>query len=132
MIRCHSIITGLLAAGLLITSGCAIQYYDPDTQTEHLWGFGHMKMRIAPPVEGVQALVKGKEVIGASIGFGGADGHFLLGWNSYKQVQIVGESTSIRLEWPTSDPFDIRVGTCPPFLKDCKNDEINQNKGVKE
>jgi len=125
-------IWGLVALAQMCMSGCAIQYYDSATQTEHLWGFGHMKMRVAPPVDGVQALYKGKEVIGASIGFGGVDDHFLLGWNSYKQLTIIGKSTSIRLEWPDSDLFNVRVGTCPPFLKDCATSEKIITKGENE
>jgi hypothetical protein len=42
----------LLIAGVFLVpfvcSGCAVHYYSASTGTEHLWGFGHLKMRAVP------------------------------------------------------------------------------------
>ncbi len=36
----------LLLLTIVGQGGCAVQYYDPATQTDHLWGVGHFKMRV--------------------------------------------------------------------------------------
>ena len=95
-----------------------MQYYDIATQTEHLWGLGHFRMQVKSPNEGVKAIVKGSNVIGASVKMGADDYHMLFGWNSTSQISVVSEEASVRLEWPTSDMFSVRVGSRPPFLPD--------------
>ena len=109
----------------LVCGGCAVQYYDKTTQTEHLWGVGHFKMKVAPTSEGVQAIVKGNEVLGASVKVGADDYHVILGWSRTSQMSVINESTSVRLEWPTNDLFTVRVGTRPPFLQD--DEDLNPN-----
>jgi len=94
--------------------GCAMHYYDKATGTEHLWGFGHLKMKSAPPNEGVQAVVKGTETLGFSLGAGQEDYHIGLGWD-YRRRIVVGSNASVRLEWPNGNFFNVRVGTVPPF-----------------
>jgi hypothetical protein len=108
----------LLLLMLFINSSCAVQYYDKTTQTEHLWGIGHFKMKVAPPIEGLQAVFKSNEVVGASVKVGADDSHLVLGWNNASQMYVVNESASVRLEWPNSDMFSVRVGSKPPFLFD--------------
>jgi hypothetical protein len=119
----HTCLLLLLAS--LVSEGCAVQYYDKATQTEHLWGVGHFKMKAAPPNEGVQATVKGVEVLGASIKFGDDDTHLMVGWNKTSQLAVVSEGASVRLEWPNSDMFSVRVGSLPPFLSDGKGIDSN-------
>lgn len=102
----------------IMSGGCAIQYYDKATQTEHLWGIGHMKMKVAPANEGVKAIVKSTEVAGASITIGNDESNILLGWNNFTRLYVTSESASVRLLWPSSDLFSVRVGSRPPFLSD--------------
>lgn len=102
-------------AFILQNAGCAVQYFDTTTQTEHLWGFGHFKMKTLAPTEQVQATVKGVEIIGASIKAGADDYHLMFGWNSTTQMNVLSEGASVRLEWPNSSLFSVRVGSKPPF-----------------
>ena len=99
-----------LVALALGAGGCAVHYFDTKTGTEHLWGFGHMKMKAAPPNEGVQAVVKGTETLGCDIGGGQAEYHVGLGWD-YRRLIIISSNASVRLEWPNADFFNVRVGT---------------------
>ena len=98
-----------------INSGCAIQYYDRATETEHLWGFGHMKMKLATPEERVRATVKGLEIIGVGAGLGKERSHVTIGWSNDKHLEVIDENTTVRFEWPTSDFFKVRVGSEPPL-----------------
>jgi hypothetical protein len=107
----------LLAFLLLVSlhSGCAIHYYDKESATEHLWGFGHMKMNAGPPNEGVQAVVQGTETLGLNIGAGREDYQVGAGWGSRRRI-VVSSNASVRLEWPNSDFFNVRIGTRPAFV----------------
>ena len=104
----------LVGGALLLSTGCALHYFDPKSGTEHLWGFGHMKMKAAPPSEGVQAVVKGTETLGLDLGAGQDDYRVAAGWNYRRQI-LIGSNASVRLEWPDGDFFNVRVGTLPPF-----------------
>lgn len=74
-----------------------------------------MKMRIAPPNEGLQAVVRGTDVIGASIGSAEGQAYLTLGWHSLQRMSVVAESTAIRYEWPSGDFACVRVGSEFPF-----------------
>ena len=96
---------------LAVVSGCAIHYYDKDTGVQHIWGFGHMTMKAAKPNEGLQAVVHGADLLGLSIGK--ADKHSFLtaGWQRLRFIEVLKQSTSIRLEWPDSSFLKVRVGS---------------------
>ena len=107
----------VLLPSLLSFTGCAIHYFDKDSGTEHLWGFGHMKMKYLPPHEGIQAVVTGTETIGLSIGAGQQDYHIGAGWDYRRQI-LVSSNAMLRLEWPDGDFYNVRLGTTPPFEQD--------------
>lgn len=113
----------LLSLVIVVYVGCAVQYYDPATQTEHLWGVGHFKMKVAPANEGVQAIVKGATVVGASVKFAPGDTHAVVGVDKTSQMAVVSEGASVRLEWPANDLFSVRVGSRPPFLPEGEGTE---------
>ena len=73
-----------------------------------------MKMKAALPSEGVQAVVKGTEMLGLDIGAGQDDYRVAAGW-SYRRQIVIGSNPSVRLEWPDGDFFNVRVGALPPF-----------------
>lgn len=106
----------LLLLAIVVFEGCAVQYYDPATQTDHLWGVGHFKMKVAPANEGVQATVKGATVVGASVKIAPDDTHMVVGYDQTSQMAVASEGASVRLEWPTNDLFSVRVGSKPPIL----------------
>src|SRR5438445_11907973 len=82
-----------------LATGCAVHYYDKQSGTEHLWGFGHLKMKAAPPNEGVQAVVKGVETLGFSVGADEEDCHVGVGWDFRRRI-VLSSNTAVRLEWP--------------------------------
>lgn len=118
----------LLLLVIVVHGGCAVQYYDPVTRTDHLWGLGHFKMRVAPANEGVQAIVKGATVVGASVKVAPDDTHLTVGLDKTSQIAVVSEGASVRLEWPTSNPFSVRVGSRPPFLPNNEEADSKQPK----
>ena len=104
----------LVVLFVLLSGGCAIQYFDSETGTEHIWGFGHMQMKVSPPTEGVQAVVRGTDVLGLSIGSADQQAYFTVGWHRVQRLDVIAESTAVRLEWPSSDFSEVRVGTAFP------------------
>lgn len=116
----------LVLAGFV--SGCAVHYFDPKTGAEHIWGFGHMKMKVAPEEEGLQAIVRGTEVIGLSTGNADKQAYLTLGWHRIQRLDIVTESTAVRLEGPNSDFVNIRVGSSFPGIPDELNTKQKEEK----
>lgn len=110
---------GLLLGGLIFSQpGCAIRYHDAKTGTEHLWGFAHMKMRVAPVQDSpAPAIATQTETFGLGLHFGSGatDGGFALGWDRSTRV-IVPDDTTLSVDWPTTDLFDVRLGRRPSFL----------------
>ena len=98
------------------TAGCAIHYFDPTTGTEHLWGFGHMKMKVAAPNEGLQALVRETQTLGLAVGSLEAQSYLSLGIQRKRRLEVIDENTAIRFEWPNSDFFSVRVGSEFPTI----------------
>ena len=99
----------------VLLCGCAVQYYDPETGTTHVWGLGHMSMKMSPPNEGVQAVVRATSILGLSLGRTTGDRTYLtLGYDTEQQTDIVAESTSVHLEWPADDLFNLRAGSSWP------------------
>lgn len=108
----------LLVCGWLFTlacAGCGLHYFDPSTGTEHVWGFGHVKMRLAPSEEGLQAIARGTDVLGFSLGHADQQVYLTLGWHRVQRLDVVQESTAVRLEWPDADFVNVRVGSKFPF-----------------
>lgn len=103
-------------AWVFLLNGCAIHYFDPETGTEHLWGIGHMRMKVGEANEGVRAIVAGTDTLGVAVGSAAYDRYIALGWQRLSRLQVVGEDTAVRLEWPTSDLFSVRVGSELPDL----------------
>ncbi len=105
----------LILAGIVVfVPACAITYFDEETGVAHIWGFGHMKMKASAPLEECRATVAGVETLGLALGVGAQDYYVLLGWDNRRLLRILHRDTSVRLEWPSSDFFDIRVGSEPP------------------
>ena len=115
-------------AFFLAASGCALHHYDEATGTEHIWGFGHMKMKVPPCNEGLQAIVRGTDVLGLSFGIGEQQNYLTAGWHRTQRLDVVAESTAIRYEWPDSDFAKVRIGSTFPFRPDEIPDSNEQSK----
>jgi hypothetical protein len=112
MLRFVPLVTQLMVSlSLFAGSGCAIQYFDPATGTEHLWGIGHMRMKVGQANEGVRAVVSGTDTLGIAAGSIASERRITVGWERLSQIQVIGEDTAVTLEWPTSDLFTVRVGS---------------------
>jgi hypothetical protein len=100
-----------------LASSCAILYFDPATGTEHLWGIGHMRMKVGEPNEGVRAVVTGTDTLGIAAGSVASERRFTLGWERLSRLRVIDENTTVRFEWPTADLFMLRIGSdLPPNL----------------
>lgn len=124
--NCHPANPSLLralalgATGFLL-SGCAVHYYDKTTGTEHLWGFGHFRMK-GYPQNPEQPLVTGTHMLGLNIRASRDDYGVGVGFDSSSRI-IVPANGTLCLEWPTNvsplpremrDLFTVRVGTNLP------------------
>lgn len=102
----------------LFGSGCAVRYHDIKTGTEHIWGFTHVKMRVAsadgeaPSSAAIQTQTLG---LGINAGSDALGSSIVLGWDSRTRI-FVPDGTALSLEWPGTDLFDVRIGHNPPFL----------------
>jgi hypothetical protein len=99
-------------------AGCTIQYFDKETRTHHLWGFGHMKMRVPDPAENVQAVAQETEILGFGISKGEDKFSIVGGWHEQIKLNIIDEDASVRLEWPKADLFSVNAGSKPPLLQE--------------
>lgn len=119
---------------LMALSGCAVHYYSKATGTEHLWGFGHLKMRSIPEsgeqprsTNSVAAFVTGTSILGLSLGAGEEFAGIAAGWDSRSRIVIKQRNSSFCLLWPTNSTplpfgirnvFSVRIGTnLPPELE---------------
>ena len=113
--KLRPVVLVLLALFMAAAHGCAFHHYDKTTDTEHIWGFGHMKMKVTPPFEGLQTIVRGTDVLGLSLGIGKQQNYITAGWHRTQRLDVVADSTAIRYEWPDSDFAKVRVGSKFPF-----------------
>lgn len=104
---------GLIQLVGSLFAGCAVHYYEASTGTEHLWGFGHMKMRIVPAVDNpkIQAVAVGIQTIGARVDTANDTSGLSFGYSNTSVVTIVASDTALRLDTVGSDPFTLRLGT---------------------
>ena len=105
---------------LLLVSGCAMHYFDSKTGTEHIWGFGHMRMKAEPSTNTVRTVVKGTQLLGLNIGAGREEYYLSAGWDNRRNITVM-DNTSVSLEWPNNSFFNVRVGSEPPFLTNRSN-----------
>jgi hypothetical protein len=114
-LRCRALARCALCFALVAASGCGLHYYDAKTGTEHLWGFGHLRMRVQPPTNAVQAVVKGYSIVGAKVGGSADDLGLAVGYDSRRFIYVSPSNAAFRLEWPRASFFNVRVGSDPPI-----------------
>lgn len=120
------------------TSGCAVHYYNKESGTEHLWGFGHLRMKAKPSNDGVvRAVVTGTETLGFSLSAGEENRGVGLGYDNRKKMNVMDDA-SVALEFPTNslpsrrmNLFDARVGAVPPWITNL-NEQHSIEKLMKE
>ncbi len=111
---------GFVAIPLLLT-GCAIKHYDASTGTEHLWGFGHFRMK-GHPQSPERPLVVGTHMMGLNLRAGRDDYGIGIGFDSHTRISMPTNGV-LCLEWPTNvspwplklrDLFTYRIRTNTP------------------
>jgi len=107
-------VSGVLARSALLSaatfaSGCAVHYFDAKTGTEHIWGFGHMRMKATVDGAEPQAVVSGVETAGVTVGVGSAGTYLNVGLNRRDTTQVAAEGTNVRMEWPEGDFYQLEV-----------------------
>ena len=107
---------GFILVCLGTLPSCALHYYDPKTGAEHVWGVGHIAMKVTPPKDGHQAAVRGTDLLGVSAGQADEGLYLSLGWDHRRHVEILDPNTAVGLEWPSGDFFNVRVGSTLPHL----------------
>jgi hypothetical protein len=127
---------GIICCALVLITGCSVRYYDKKSGTEHLWGFGHLKMRAVPQrgdqppfTNGTMAFVTGVRTLGLNLGAGEDFAGLAAGWDSRSRLVIKTEDSQFYLLWPTNtiwpghlkNLFSVRVGPDFPFTNDVRN-----------
>jgi hypothetical protein len=109
------IIFFLAALASFTAGGCAVHYFDAENNTEHIWGVGHMAMKVGAPNEGLKAVGCRTDVVGVGVGSLQKDVHFELGWGAHQRVEIVDCDTALWLAWPRGSFYNVRFGSGVPF-----------------
>ncbi len=109
----------------LAGSGCGFHYYDAKTGVEHVWGFGHLRMRVLPPTNNVQAVIKGYTIVGAKLGGSPDDYGLSLGYDNRRLIYVAPLDAQFSLEWPRASFFNVRLGTNLPT--EFKSSFVNTN-----
>ena len=105
---------------MLLHSGCAIHYFDEETQTEHVWGIGHVPMSARGPVDDVDAVGRRLDVVGVSLSSVDDSPHLGVGWIAEQRLEIVNKNTQLCLAWPSGAFYAARVGSAlPPNFRTC-------------
>lgn len=107
-------ISAFVIIGVLLPS-CAVYYRDRDSGAEHIWGFGHLSMKVVPPIEGKQAIIQRTTLTGVAVGLDNGSFGLSVGWDQREHILIYDENTAISIQrHPTNDFFYFKIGTYPP------------------
>lgn len=96
-------------------SGCAVHWYDPETGIEHVLGVAHVRMRVAPPSEGLTAVATSVETVGVGVALTEQNRGVSVGYDASTRLTVIAADAALRVEWPTTELIDVRIGSAPPF-----------------
>jgi hypothetical protein len=101
-LRCMLLV--LIAGGM---SSCAIQTFDEKTGTAHLWGWGHLSLRVqgAEDDATLQAVTVGTQTLGANLDTTAFSSGAGVGYHSSRVTYVVSPNTQLRLEEPHTSKF---------------------------
>lgn len=95
-------------------SGCAIYYRDRATGAEHIWGFGHLSMKVAAPYQEKQAVIQRSTLTGVAAGIDNGSFGVSLGFDQREHILVYDQNTLITIQRPPSnDFFHFRIGSMP-------------------
>ena len=106
------IVVGIVAFHML---GCAVYYRDRYTGAEHVWGFGHLAMKVSHPFDDKHALIQRTTLPGVAVGMDNGEWGMSVGWAQREHILIYDESTTISIQRPPSnDFFSFEIKAYPP------------------
>jgi hypothetical protein len=112
-----------------LLSGCAVYYRDRDSGAEHIWGFGHLSMKVISPNEGKQGIVQRTTLTGIAVGSDNGSLGFSIGWDQREHILIYEENAALTIERPPSnDFFYFKIGTYPPTGKSPASNNLTDKK----
>lgn len=96
-------------------SGCAIHWYDQKNGTEHIWGFGHLAVKVSEcDKDGVRAVVRESSLVGVGMGVHESGGYAAIGYHADRRMHIQND-TNFWIGWMGHSLFRTRVGAVPPW-----------------
>lgn len=96
--------------------GCAVQWFDEETGTEHIWGFGHLAVRVTDPdPSGVRGVVRESSMVGLGVGVHESGGYAAVGYHSDRRM-LIQNNTNLWIGWVGNTLFRTRVGAVPPWM----------------
>lgn len=111
---------------LLGLCGCSVTYYDESSETIHVVGFSHMKMRV-PEANNEQSVYHQVISYGISAGTLREGGHFSLGY-SENTVLDISDDQILCFIWPTSSLLDVNlIDYLPNSMNGVCNNDKAQN-----
>lgn len=103
----------LVIMGLHV-AGCAVYYRDRESGAEHIWGFGHLAMKVTSPLEGKKALIQKMTLTGMAVGIDNGSMGASVGYDEREHILIYDENTAITIQrLPSNDFFYFKIGTYP-------------------
>ena len=96
-------------------AGCAVYYRDRDSGADHIWGFGHLAMKVGPTLNEKQALIQRTTLPGVAVGMDNGELGLSFGWAQREHILIYDENTAISIQRsPSNDFFDFEIGSSSP------------------
>ena len=108
---------GPLLAMAFFSSGCAVHYFDARTGTEHLWGLGHLKMKVAGAEDKTkpQAMIVGLQTVGLRLDLAPTTRGLSLGYDDTRAATVLDANSPLQIQTVSGEPFTLQLGTLPPW-----------------
>ncbi len=104
----------VISLASIVLPGCAVYYHDRVSGVEHILGFGHLSMKVTPPEEEKQAIIRRASMTGIAVGMDNGSLGMSVGYDQREHILIYDENVAITIERPPSnDFFQFRIGTYP-------------------
>ncbi len=104
----------VITAISLTLSSCAVYYHDRVSGVEHIFGFGHLSMKVTPPKEEKQAIIQRATMTGVAVGMDNGSLGMSVGYDQREHILIYDENVAITIKRPPSnDFFQFKIGTYP-------------------
>ena len=114
-VRCVGPMLCCASFSVFPVGGCAVHWYDAETGTEHVWGLGHLAVKVTDPdKDGVRDVVRESTVVGLGGGAHESGGYAVLGYHSDRRM-IIRNDTNFWIGWTGHSLFRARVGAVPPY-----------------